>query len=223
MSRSIFTLFLWCVSQFDTLQAIQSLLGSCSRWRYDACLTDVIITRNFSTKSYRMQTVLWMIWSILWLQAENMVTKMEDQAIALGDFGLSMFKLCKFESDEGACLGRYTHQGAATNAIAADAKRTGAVSNVLVEILQKLSSSFQFRVAGNMLSLKMLLVELTNAPGKCLTNLSVNIVARLLFSDPENGLSPLVLQQLLASLARDNMGALLFKKRLSTILIRLEL
>lgn len=62
------------------------------------------------------------------LQAETMVTKMEEHANALGDFGLSLIKLSKFESEEGSSLGRYTHQGAATNAISAETRRTGTVS-----------------------------------------------------------------------------------------------
>ncbi len=56
-----------------------------------------------------------------------MVAKMEEAGNALGDFGLSLVKLCKFEDDEGSALGVYTQQGAATKRISADCKRTGMV------------------------------------------------------------------------------------------------
>jgi len=57
------------------------------------------------------------------------VAKMEEAGNALGDFGLSLVKLCRFEDDEGAALGLYTQQGAATKRISADCKRTGTVSD----------------------------------------------------------------------------------------------
>lgn len=51
--------------------------------------------------------------------------KMEEAGNALGDFGLSLVKLCKFEDDKGSSLGVYTQQGAATKRISADCQRTG--------------------------------------------------------------------------------------------------
>ena len=65
------------------------------------------------------------------LQAEGVVAKMEEAGNALGDFGLSLVKLCKFEDDEGAALGVYTQQGAATKRISADCRRTGMVRAVI--------------------------------------------------------------------------------------------
>ena len=56
-----------------------------------------------------------------------MVAKMEEAGEALGDFGLSLVKLSKFEDEEGSAMGQYTRQGAATTSIAADCKRTGTV------------------------------------------------------------------------------------------------
>lgn len=52
---------------------------------------------------------------------------MDEAGNALGDFGLSLIKLCKFEDDEGLALGQYTQQGAATKAIATTCRSAGQV------------------------------------------------------------------------------------------------
>ena len=53
---------------------------------------------------------------------------MDEASNALGDFGLSLIKLCKFEDDEGSALGQYTQQGAATRSLASTCKIAGQVS-----------------------------------------------------------------------------------------------
>ena len=53
---------------------------------------------------------------------------MDEAGNALGDFGLSLIKLCKFEDEEGAALGQYTQQGAATKSLASTCKSAGQVS-----------------------------------------------------------------------------------------------
>ncbi len=52
---------------------------------------------------------------------------MDEAGNALGDFGLSLIKLCKFEDDEGSALGQYTQQGAATRSLASTCKIAGQV------------------------------------------------------------------------------------------------
>lgn len=61
------------------------------------------------------------------MQAEDLVARMDEAGNALGDFGLSLIKLCKFEDVEGAALGQYTQQGAATKAIAKTCRDVGQV------------------------------------------------------------------------------------------------
>ena len=52
---------------------------------------------------------------------------MDEAGNALGDLGLSLIKLCKFEDDEGSALGQYTQQGAATRSLASTCKIAGQV------------------------------------------------------------------------------------------------
>ena len=52
---------------------------------------------------------------------------MDDAGNALGDLGLSLIKLCKFEDEEGGALGQYTQRGAATKAIATTCRHAGQV------------------------------------------------------------------------------------------------
>lgn len=61
------------------------------------------------------------------MQAEQVVAKMSEAGNALGDFGLSLIKLSKFEDERGVSLGAYTRQAAASKAMAADSRRTGMV------------------------------------------------------------------------------------------------
>lgn len=61
------------------------------------------------------------------LQAERVVAKMDEAGSALGDFGLSLIKLSKFEDEEGSGTGPHTQQGAASRSLAADCRRTGMV------------------------------------------------------------------------------------------------
>ena len=58
---------------------------------------------------------------------------MEEAAISLGDFGLSLIKLAKFEAEQGTAISKYTHENAATSGISADARKTGMVRFVYLE------------------------------------------------------------------------------------------
>ena len=48
----------------------------------------------------------------------------------LGDLGLALIKVAKFEDEEGARSGAYTLSASASKAIAAEAKRVGTVRGV---------------------------------------------------------------------------------------------
>lgn len=60
-------------------------------------------------------------------KAERFIKRLEDYGNVLGDLGLSLVKLAKYEDEEGSANGSYTDQGAAAKQISADARRVGMV------------------------------------------------------------------------------------------------
>ena len=60
-------------------------------------------------------------------QAERLVSRLEEVGGVLGDLGLALIKVAKFEDEEGARSGAYTLSASASKAIAAEAKRVGTV------------------------------------------------------------------------------------------------
>ncbi|PSC68192.1 sorting nexin 2A [Micractinium conductrix] len=58
-------------------------------------------------------------------RAEALVKEFEEMGAVIGDLGLSLVKLGKFEEEEGAKCGRYTELGVGAAAVAADARRAG--------------------------------------------------------------------------------------------------
>lgn len=63
-------------------------------------------------------------------QAERLVSRLEEVGGVLGDLGLALIKVAKFEDEEGARSGAYTLSASASKAIAAEAKRVGTVRRV---------------------------------------------------------------------------------------------
>ncbi|KAK9805542.1 hypothetical protein WJX72_004051 [[Myrmecia] bisecta] len=61
-------------------------------------------------------------------KAEKVVSKFEDVGNVLGDLGLSLIKIAKFEEEEGTKCGQYTESAAHSKTISADAKRFGMAS-----------------------------------------------------------------------------------------------
>ena len=59
------------------------------------------------------------------MQAERLVTRLEEVGCVLGDLGLALIKTAKYEDEEGARSGAYTLSASASKAIAAEAKRVG--------------------------------------------------------------------------------------------------
>ena len=66
-------------------------------------------------------------------QAERLVSRLEEVGGVLGDLGLALIKVAKFEDEEGARSGAYTLSASASKAIAAEAKRVGTVRGVCHE------------------------------------------------------------------------------------------
>lgn len=62
------------------------------------------------------------------LQAETTVSHFEEVGTVLGDLGLALIAMAKYEDEEGAKTGSYTDSSAAARDIAADARRVGMVS-----------------------------------------------------------------------------------------------
>ncbi len=60
-------------------------------------------------------------------QAERLVSRLEEVGGVLGDLGLALIKVAKYEDEEGARSGAYTLSASASKAIAAEAKRVGTV------------------------------------------------------------------------------------------------
>ncbi len=60
-------------------------------------------------------------------QAEKMVSQFEEMGNVLGDLGLALIAMAKYEDEEGARTGSYTDSSAASKDISADAKRVGMV------------------------------------------------------------------------------------------------
>lgn len=61
------------------------------------------------------------------LQAETMVSQFEEVGTVLGDLGLALIAMAKYEDEEGAKTGSYTDSSSAARDIAADARRVGMV------------------------------------------------------------------------------------------------
>ena len=64
---------------------------------------------------------------LLCLQAEKMVSSFEEMGNVLGDLGLALIAMAKYEDEEGAKTGSYTDSSAAARDISADARRIGMV------------------------------------------------------------------------------------------------
>ena len=61
-------------------------------------------------------------------RAEAVVKECEDTGAVLGDLGLALIRLAKFEEEEGAAkCGTYSELGVGARAVAADARRAGMV------------------------------------------------------------------------------------------------
>lgn len=58
-------------------------------------------------------------------QAERMVKEFEEMGAVMGDLGLSLVKLGKYEEEEGGKCGQYTEMGVGARSVAADARREG--------------------------------------------------------------------------------------------------
>ena len=58
------------------------------------------------------------------------MSRLEEVGGVLGDLGLALIKVAKFEDEEGARSGAYTLSASASKAIAAEAKRVGTVRGV---------------------------------------------------------------------------------------------
>ena len=61
------------------------------------------------------------------MQAEKMVSQFEEMGNVLGDLGLALIAMAKYEDEEGARTGSYTDSSAASKDISADARRVGMV------------------------------------------------------------------------------------------------
>ena len=55
------------------------------------------------------------------------MSRLEEVGGVLGDLGLALIKVAKYEDEEGARSGAYTLSASASKAIAAEAKRVGTV------------------------------------------------------------------------------------------------
>ena len=60
-------------------------------------------------------------------QAEKAVAKFEETGGVLGDLGMSLIRVGKFESEDGTSCGAYSASAAASRSIAADTTRVGKV------------------------------------------------------------------------------------------------
>ena len=60
-------------------------------------------------------------------QAEKMVSQFEEMGNVLGDLGLALIAMAKYEDEEGARTGSYTDSSAASKDISADTRRVGMV------------------------------------------------------------------------------------------------
>ncbi len=61
------------------------------------------------------------------LQAEKLVSSMEDLGNVFGDLGLSLIQASRYEESSAGLVGQYSDTGAAAGVIAADTKRVGMV------------------------------------------------------------------------------------------------
>jgi hypothetical protein len=60
-------------------------------------------------------------------QAEKMVGNFEELGTALGDMGMALIKIAKYEDEEGARTGAYTDSSTAAKDISANSRRVGMV------------------------------------------------------------------------------------------------
>jgi len=58
-------------------------------------------------------------------KAEYLVKRLEEVGNVLGDIGLSLIKVAKFEDEDGLRCGQYTESGTASKVVAADSRRIG--------------------------------------------------------------------------------------------------
>ena len=61
------------------------------------------------------------------VQAEKAVERFEEAGAVLGDLGMALIRLAKFEAEQGAASAGYSATGAASRSLAADCQRTGKV------------------------------------------------------------------------------------------------
>ena len=61
------------------------------------------------------------------LQAEKAVERFEEAGAVLGDLGMALIRLAKFEAEQGAASAGYSATAAASRSLAADCQRTGKV------------------------------------------------------------------------------------------------
>ena len=62
------------------------------------------------------------------MQAEKAVERFEESGAVLGDLGMALIRLAKFEAEQGAASAGYSVTAAASRSLAADCQRTGKVS-----------------------------------------------------------------------------------------------
>ena len=63
-----------------------------------------------------------------------MVSQFEEMGTVLGDLGLALIAMAKYEDEEGAKTGSYTDSSAAARDIAADARRVGMVGSLRLSV-----------------------------------------------------------------------------------------
>lgn len=61
------------------------------------------------------------------VQAEKMVSQFEEVGNVLGDVGLALIAMAKYEDEDGTKTGSYTDSSAAAKDISADSRRVGMV------------------------------------------------------------------------------------------------
>ncbi|CAL5229150.1 g12424 [Coccomyxa viridis] len=75
-------------------------------------------------------------------KAEKMVSQFEEMGNVLGDLGLALIAMAKYEDEEGARTGSYTDSSAASKDISADAKRVGMTSVRLSRLARQATAGF---------------------------------------------------------------------------------
>lgn len=93
-------------------------------------------------------------------QAEKMVSQFEEMGNVLGDLGLALIAMAKYEDEEGARTGSYTDSSAAAKDISADSRRVGMVGRFLTDFSAFCDDTYQAAACGLLLGLTF--VDKTN-------------------------------------------------------------